>query len=48
LTVAAWVSLWEAIANLFLEWFPHHQDIKRHSKVINASVMFCPLPTVSE
>ncbi len=45
LTVAAWVSLWEAIANLFLEWFPHRQDIRRHTKVINAPVMFCPLPT---
>lgn len=44
LTVAAWVSLWEAIANLFLEWFPHRQDIRRHAKVMNAPVMFCPLP----
>jgi len=45
LTVAAWVSLWEAIANLFLEWYPHHQDIKRHARVINAPVLFYPLPT---
>lgn len=45
LTVAAWVSLWEAIANLFLEWYPHHQDIRRHAKVINAPVQFFPLPT---
>ncbi len=40
LTVAAWVSLWEAIANLFIEWYPHRQDIKRYERVINASVMF--------
>ena len=46
LTVAAWVSLWEAIANLFLEWFPHRQDIRRHTRVINAPVLFCPLPTI--
>jgi len=44
LTVAAWVSLWEAIANLFLEWFPHRQDIRRHIKVTNAPVMFRHLP----
>ncbi|MEJ2702412.1 MAG: hypothetical protein P8Z79_08215 [Sedimentisphaerales bacterium] len=42
LTVAAWVSLWEAIANLFVEWFPHRQDIRRHVKVMNAPVMFRP------
>jgi hypothetical protein len=40
LTVAAWVSLWEAIANLLLEWFPHRQDIKRYDRVINAPVTF--------
>jgi hypothetical protein len=44
LTVAAWVSLWEAIANLFLEWFPHRQDIKRYNRVINAPVTFRHLP----
>jgi hypothetical protein len=44
LTVAAWVSLWEAIANLFLEWFPHRQDIKRYDRVINAPVTFRHLP----
>jgi hypothetical protein len=47
LTVAAWVSLWEAIANLFLEWFPHRHDIRRHAKVINAPVMFSPLATTN-
>ncbi len=40
LTVAAWVSLWEAIANLFIEWYPHRQDIKRYDRVTNAPVMF--------
>ena len=40
LTVAAWVSLWEAIANLFIEWYPHREDIKRYERIINASVMF--------
>jgi len=40
LTVAAWVSLWEAIANLFIEWFPHRQDIKQYGHVTDAPVMF--------
>lgn len=40
LTVAAWVSLWEAIANLFIEWYPRRQDIKRYGRVTNASVTF--------
>ncbi len=40
LTVAAWVSLWEAIANLFIEWYPHRHDIKQYGRVINAPVIF--------
>jgi hypothetical protein len=40
LTVAAWVSLWEAIANLFIEWYPRQQDIRRYGRVTNAPVMF--------
>lgn len=44
LTVAAWVSLWEAIANLFIEWYPRRQDIKRYGRVTNAPVMFRRLP----
>ncbi len=44
LTVAAWVSLWEAIANLFIEWFPHRENIKRYDHVTNAPVMFRQLP----
>lgn len=44
LTVAAWVSLWEAIANIFLEWHPHRRDIKTYSRIIHARVMFRQLP----
>ncbi len=40
LTVAAWVSLWEAIANLFIEWYPRRQDIKQYDRVTNANVIF--------
>jgi hypothetical protein len=44
LTVAAWVSLWEAIANLFIEWYPRRQEIKRYGCVTNAHVIFRRLP----
>jgi len=40
LTIAAWVSLWEAIANLFLEWHPHRANIRLHNKIMNAPVNF--------
>jgi hypothetical protein len=40
LTIAAWVSLWEAIANLFLEWHPHRQNIRLYSRIMDAPVMF--------
>jgi hypothetical protein len=40
LTIAAWVSLWEAIALLFLEWQPHRQNIRVFNKVMNAPVCF--------
>lgn len=40
LTIAAWVSLWEAIANLFLEWHPHRQNIRLYSRIMNAPVTF--------
>jgi hypothetical protein len=40
LTVAAWVSLWEAIANLFLEWGPHRTNISIFEKIKSAPVTF--------
>jgi DNA-binding protein Fis len=40
LTVAAWVSLWEAIANLFLEWSPHKKNISLFNRIIDAPVIF--------
>ena len=40
LTIAAWVSLWEAIANVFLEWRPHRANIRLHWKIMNARVDF--------
>ena len=40
LTIAAWVSLWEAIANIFIQWRPHTRNIKIYERVINAKVIF--------
>jgi len=40
LTIAAWVSLWEAIANIFIEWRPHTKNIKLYERVMKASVIF--------
>lgn len=48
LTVAAWVSLWEAIANFFIEWHPRRQNIKRFCRVTDATVIFRHLPVASE
>jgi hypothetical protein len=44
LTIAAWVSLWEAIANLFVEWHPHSKNIRLYEQVVKAPVIFRHLP----
>lgn len=40
LTIAAWVSMWEAIANLFLEWHPHKKNVRLYNRIIDAPVIF--------
>ena len=40
LTIAAWVSLWEAIALLFLEWQPHRQNIRLFNRIVHAPIWF--------
>jgi hypothetical protein len=40
LTIAAWVSLWEATANLFLEWHPHRRNMKLYRRIMAAPVSF--------
>lgn len=40
LTIAAWVSLWEALVNFFLEWRPHKDKIKLYKKVISSPIVF--------
>lgn len=40
LTVAAWVSLWEALANFLIQWPPHNREIRLYRRLANASVVF--------
>jgi hypothetical protein len=40
LTVAAWVSLWEALAVLLIEWFPHRKNIVLYRRLANAELVF--------
>jgi hypothetical protein len=40
LTIAAWVSLWEAIAHIFIDWRPHTKNIQLYDRVMNAPVIF--------
>jgi hypothetical protein len=40
LTVAAWVSLWEALANFLIQWPPHNREIKLYKRLAEAAVRF--------
>jgi len=40
LTIAAWISLWEALVNIFLEWRPHRETIRLYNRIINSQVIF--------
>jgi hypothetical protein len=40
LTVAAWVSLWQALANLLIEWHPHRRDLIVYRRIMAAPVQF--------
>ena len=42
LTIATWVSMWEAIANISLEWHPLRANIRLYNKVIEALIIFRP------
>ncbi len=39
LTVAAWVSLWEALAVLLVEWFPHRKNVALYRRVADAKLV---------
>lgn len=44
LTVAAWVSLWEALATFLIEWFPLRRDIRLYRRLADARLIFRPDP----
>lgn len=40
LTVAAWVSLWEALAIVLIEWFPHRRNVVLYRRLAHAKLVF--------
>jgi hypothetical protein len=48
LTVAAWVSLWEALATFLINWLPHRRQIRLYERIAEAPVVFNrALPTAA-
>lgn len=40
LTVAAWVSLWEALAIFLIKWMPYKKKISLYKRIVNAKIVF--------
>ena len=40
MTIAAWVSLWEALANLLVQWAPLKRQLNIHQHISKAKVVF--------
>jgi hypothetical protein len=40
-TIAALVSLWEAVSNILIKWNSHTNNIRLYERVIKAQVIFC-------
>jgi hypothetical protein len=40
LTIAAWVALWEAVANLLIQWAPYYRDIRVYRRLSGAEIVF--------
>ena len=40
LTIAAWVSLWEALATFLINWLPHRRKIRLYKRISLAPVLF--------
>lgn len=40
LTVAAWVSLWEALATFLIKWMPHNEKIALYKRIADTEVTF--------
>ncbi len=39
LTVAAWVLLWESLANFLIQWPPHHKQIRQYDRITEAEII---------
>jgi hypothetical protein len=39
LIIAAWVSLWEVFANIFMKWLPYQQRIRMFTRISKAAVL---------
>lgn len=48
LTVAAWVSLWEALATFLIKWMPYKRKIALYNKIQNAKIEFYFFKAASE
>ena len=48
LTIAAWVSLWEALATFLIDWLPHLGDITLYRRLANASLRFRAVPGTAD
>jgi hypothetical protein len=44
LTVAAWVSLWEALATFLVNWTPYSRQIRMYERIAETPVQFMPAP----
>jgi len=40
LTVAAWLSLWEALANFLINWTPYIRMRNNYDRIIHAQLLF--------
>ena len=40
LTIAAWVSLWEALATFLINWMPSRRQIRNFERIANAPISF--------
>lgn len=44
LNVAAWVSLWEALATFLVNWTPYSRQIRLYERIAHAPVEFITIP----
>jgi len=40
LTIAAWVSLWEALAIFLVEWYPHRKKVGLYNRLAHVQIIF--------